>query len=71
MRDPLSWGLAGFESTGRDPPAGGAAGAAGVGLHRGQFVLPVSVPSDHTGTAFWRPVINSRFGDHHFSSVVG
>lgn len=71
MRDPLTLRLAGLEAAGRDPPAGGAAGAAGVGLHRGQFALPVSVPSDYVGATLRRPMIHSWFGDHHFGSVVG
>lgn len=71
MREALSWRLAGFESSGRDPSAGRAAETASIGLRRGQFALPVSVPSDHAGATFRRAMVHSWFGNHDFRSVVG
>lgn len=63
--------MAGFESSGRDPPVGGAARSAHIVLRRGQFALPVSVPSDYPGAAFRRAMVHPWFGDHYFGSVVG
>lgn len=71
MRQALSWRMAGLESARRDPSAGGAAGTPSISLHRGQFALPVSVPSDYTGTTLRRAMVHSWFGDHYFGSVVG
>lgn len=71
MGDPLSWRLAASELSGRDPPAGGAAGTDGVWGRRGQFALPVPVASDYAGAAFRRPMVHSRFSNHYFGSVVG